>query len=84
MHGGRIIADVRVVITQPEAGTFKAFDATCPHQGCAVSEVANNVIVCPCHGSTFDATTGARISGPAPTGLKPLTITESGSTLDVT
>ena len=37
MGGGTIFADKKVVVTQPEAGTFKAFDTTCPHQGCAVA-----------------------------------------------
>jgi Rieske Fe-S protein len=81
--GGKIITNAEVVVTQPVQGTFKAFSAICPHQGCEVAEVAKNTIVCPCHGSTFDATTGDRLSGPAQTGLTPLTVTESGTTLDV-
>jgi nitrite reductase/ring-hydroxylating ferredoxin subunit len=81
--GGRIITNAEVVVTQPSQGTFKAFSAICPHQGCEVSEVVKNTIVCPCHGSTFDATTGDRLSGPAQSGLTPLTVTESSRTLDV-
>lgn len=37
--GGTIFQDERVVVTQPEEGTFKAFTAVCTHQGCVVSEV---------------------------------------------
>jgi Rieske Fe-S protein len=81
--GGKVIADARVVITQPAAGTFKAFDAICPHAGCEVSDIVKNVIYCPCHGSTFDATTGAHIAGPSPRGLTPLPVTVSGSTISV-
>ncbi|MFN8075231.1 MAG: Rieske (2Fe-2S) protein [Kineosporiaceae bacterium] len=50
--------------------TVVAFDATCPHQDCVVT-VRHGVWHCPCHDSDFDAATGARLRGPAPTGLSP-------------
>ncbi|MFD1150412.1 Rieske (2Fe-2S) protein, partial [Saccharothrix hoggarensis] len=49
--------------------TVKAYDATCPHQGTAVSPPEGGVITCPNHGSTFNATDGAVTKGPATTGL---------------
>ncbi len=67
-----------VVVTQPADGEFKAFSARCPHAGCTVREVKENVIECPCHGSTFDASTGEHLEGPAPRGLSPVGITVSG------
>lgn len=81
--GGKVFADSQTVVTQPTAGTFKAFDAICPHQGCTVGSVAGGQIICPCHQSHFDATTGDRVSGPAPTGLTAKTITVSGGTFTV-
>lgn len=81
--GGKIFADTKTVVTQPTAGTFKAFDAVCPHQGCTVGSVDGGQIVCPCHQSHFDIATGDRVSGPAPTGLTPKTITVSGSSFTV-
>ncbi|MCU1537361.1 MAG: Rieske (2Fe-2S) iron-sulfur domain [Humibacillus sp.] len=81
--GGKVFADTKTVVTQPTAGTFKAFDAVCPHQGCTVGSVQSNQIVCPCHQSHFDATTGDRVSGPAPTGLTPKKITVSGDSFTV-
>ncbi|MEU1484858.1 Rieske (2Fe-2S) protein [Streptomyces sp. NPDC005752] len=63
--GGRVFADEGVVVTQPTAGTFKAFSSKCTHQGCAVKGIADGVIKCPCHNSTFDATTGEATGGPA-------------------
>ena len=81
-EGGGIVRD-RVVVTQPEAGTFKAFDATCPHQGCAVSSVTSSAIICPCHGSQFDPTTGDVTQGPATTGLTVLTATVEGQDVTV-
>ncbi|MFD5973280.1 Rieske (2Fe-2S) protein [Streptomyces bacillaris] len=63
--GGMVFAAQKVVVTQPRAGEFKAFSATCTHQGCAVKDVTDNVITCPCHNSTFDAATGSPTAGPA-------------------
>lgn len=50
--------------------TIKAYDATCPHQGTAVSPPEGGVITCPNHGSTFNASDGQVTKGPATTGLK--------------
>jgi nitrite reductase/ring-hydroxylating ferredoxin subunit len=80
---GKIFADTQTVITQPTAGTFKAFDAICPHQGCTVASFEGSQIVCPCHQSHFDGTTGDPVSGPAATGLTPKKVTVTGSTLTV-
>ena len=67
--GGVIIDEPAVVITQPVEGQVKAFTAICTHQGCLVSEVVDNEIICPCHGSRFSAVDGSVTSGPATTGL---------------
>ncbi|MEU2440575.1 Rieske (2Fe-2S) protein [Streptomyces rubradiris] len=76
--GGKIFEDRGVVVTQPTAGTYKAFSAECTHQGCAVGSVANGTIVCPCHGSEFSAADGSVRKGPATKGLAPARITVSG------
>ncbi|HEU5144594.1 MAG TPA: Rieske (2Fe-2S) protein [Dermatophilaceae bacterium] len=79
--GGTVVAGDKVVVTQPTEGTFKAFDVTCPHQGCAVSMVTGDGIVCPCHGSVFDVATGERRSGPAQRGLTPRDVAVIGDRL---
>jgi len=81
--GGKVFADSQTVVTQPTAGTFKAFDAVCPHQGCTVGSVEGGQIICPCHQSHFDAATGNVVSGPAPTGLAAKKITVTGGTFSV-
>lgn len=67
--GGIVLADQNVVVTLGSDSTVHAFSATCTHQGCTVSAVQNGVISCPCHGSQFDARTGAVVAGPAPRAL---------------
>ena len=67
-----------VVVTHPTDSDFLAFNGRCPHAGCPVAEVLENTIMCNCHGSTFDAQTGDRLEGPAPTGLEPVPIQVAG------
>lgn len=62
--GGTIIDSAKVVVTQPDAGTFKAFSAVCTHQGCLVAKIADGVIQCPCHGSEFSIKDGSNQRGP--------------------
>ena len=81
--GGVVLADPAVVVTQPTAGDFKAFSSICTHQGCAVSEVTDNQIVCPCHGSVFSATDGAVLKGPATQPLPAAKVSVEGDTLVV-
>jgi thiosulfate dehydrogenase [quinone] large subunit len=63
------------LVIQQTQGKFVAFDAVCPHAGCTVGwSSAAGLIVCPCHGSEFDPSSGAVISPPAPRGLTPIPI----------
>ena len=64
-----------------ENGILSAFDARCPHLGCRISRVEDGVLVCPCHGSRFDAA-GRRLAGPATTGLRRLAIVAPPSAPD--
>jgi Rieske Fe-S protein len=82
--GGYIDKSNLVVVTQPQAGVFKAFTAVCTHQGCTVANVTNNQIICPCHGSVFSAKDGSVVNGPASSGLAPMTAKVNGSNVDVT
>jgi thiosulfate dehydrogenase [quinone] large subunit len=68
------------LVIQPSAGTFVAFDAVCPHAGCTVGyNAAQKVIACPCHGSQFNARTGAVEVGPATRGLTKLDVAEGSN-----
>jgi Rieske Fe-S protein len=81
--GGKVIESLKVIVTQPTAGDFKAFSAVCTHQGCTVSGVRNGEIVCPCHSSAFDIATGAVKSGPAtqPLATKSVSVSADGITI---
>jgi len=73
------IQHIPAYVVQPVKGTFAAFSAVCTHAGCTVGfERAGLEFVCPCHGSIFDAKTGAVLQGPAPSPLARLTVAEGG------
>ena len=59
------------------AGQLYAFDdlCTCPGDPCPLSGglLTGTMIMCQCHGSEFDVTTGAVVSGPA---ARPLNVHE--------
>ena len=81
VEGGVVISEPPVVVVQPAQGDIKAFSAVCPHQGCLVSSVEANEILCPCHGSLFSAQDGAVLAGPASSGLPPVTIAVQGDSV---
>jgi thiosulfate dehydrogenase [quinone] large subunit len=56
------------IVVHETSGTFAAHSAICTHAGCTV-EYGGGQLVCPCHGSIFDARTGAVLQGPALTPL---------------
>ena len=65
------------LVVQPQAGTFLAFDAVCPHAGCTVQyDTTHKLFICPCHGSEFNGRTGSVEVGPAAQGLTRLRIAE--------
>jgi cytochrome b6-f complex iron-sulfur subunit len=65
------------IIARPTATTAAAFSAICTHMGCTVNP-AGKQLHCPCHGSRYDATTGAVIQGPAPKPLPPIAVHVDG------
>lgn len=66
--GSGVIAEGYVIL-QPEAGSFHAFDARCPHADVLVTSVEADAIACRYHEATFDLASGEPIAGPAETGL---------------
>ncbi len=82
--GGKIFKDGGgVVVTQPEAGKFKAFSSICTHQSCVVSDVGSDGINCRCHGSVFSAADGSVKNGPATKGLPEKTLKIDGDNISL-
>jgi len=81
--GGTVFVAQKVVVTQPNAGDFKAFTAVCTHMGCLVNKVAGGTIRCPCHGSTYSAADGSVTGGPATRGLDPKAVDVTGTTISL-
>ena len=79
--GGKILADKKIVITQPKSGEFHGFSAVCTHAGCIVGTVSGGTINCPCHGSRFSITNGSVVNGPAPSPLPPVGIKVQGTSI---
>jgi Rieske Fe-S protein len=63
--GGIVLASKGVVLTRGSGDAVHGFSSICTHEGCTLAEVANGTIDCPCHGSRFNALTGAVVHGPA-------------------
>ena len=79
--GGSLIAN-GVIIVRASSTVFDALSATCTHAGCAVG-YRSGIIFCPCHGGTYDPSTGAVTGGPPPSALTKYTATLSGNILTV-
>jgi thiosulfate dehydrogenase (quinone) large subunit len=77
--------DIPAYALQPTAGSYIAFSAVCTHAGCTVGfDRADERFVCPCHGSEFNAITGAVIQGPALLPLPRIDIVEHDGDLYAT
>jgi cytochrome b6-f complex iron-sulfur subunit len=81
--GGAVIAN-GVIVVHTGGGVYEALSATCTHAGCTVGYNAGSaMIVCPCHGGTFNVATGAVIGGPPPSALSKYTVTQTGTILTI-
>jgi Rieske Fe-S protein len=82
--GGKIYPEQVVVVTQPAAGTFKCFSATCTHAGCLLHDVTGGTINCTCHGSQFSIVDGSVTRPPAAQPLSAEQITIAGGQITLT
>ncbi|MET9405780.1 Rieske (2Fe-2S) protein [Streptomyces sp. NPDC002935] len=72
--GAQLYEDENVVVSRAENGSLKAFSSICTHAGCAINKLEGMALVCPCHGSEFDAATGKVLRAPATVPLHELSV----------
>jgi len=64
-------------------GRLYAFDDTCTHRGCSLSNgnLDGTTLTCACHGAAFDVTSGAVLRGPAERPVRSRTVQVEGDNL---
>jgi nitrite reductase/ring-hydroxylating ferredoxin subunit len=67
------------------AGTFYAFGDSCTHMHCSLAEgdLEETTVICPCHGSEFDVSSGEVLRGPARVPVGSFEIQVEGGNLEV-
>ncbi|MFF4955895.1 Rieske 2Fe-2S domain-containing protein [Streptomyces sp. NPDC001222] len=70
----KLYRDENVVVSRAANGSLKAYSTICTHAGCAINKLAGTTLICPCHGSRFDAVTGKVVQAPATEPLHELSV----------
>ncbi|MFJ8196193.1 Rieske (2Fe-2S) protein [Streptomyces sp. NPDC096152] len=76
--GAKLHRDHNVVVSREAKGTLRAFSTICTHAQCPINKLQGTTLVCPCHGSEFDATTGKVVRAPATEPLHELPVRAKG------
>jgi Rieske Fe-S protein len=76
-HGLSVAGDA--IVHRRADGSVQAWSARCTHLGCRLDRIVDGVVVCPCHGSRFDAA-GQVLAGPATRALQSLRVSADAST----
>jgi Rieske Fe-S protein len=59
-----------------------ALSRICTHEGCSVNfDLAQNKLICPCHGATYEALDGNVVSGPTQRNLKKINVKIDGDNI---
>ncbi|WP_251092906.1 Rieske (2Fe-2S) protein [Streptomyces sp. Caat 7-52] len=72
--GAQLYRDHNVVVSRDQDGTLKAYSTICTHAGCPINKLEGTTLICPCHGSRFDAVTGKVVQAPATEQLTELSV----------
>ncbi|MFE6334179.1 Rieske (2Fe-2S) protein [Streptomyces sp. NPDC057806] len=74
----KLYREHNVVVSRDANGTLKAYSTICTHALCPINKLEGTKLVCPCHGSEFDATNGEVLHEPASAPLKELPVRAEG------
>ncbi|HEU0031212.1 MAG TPA: Rieske (2Fe-2S) protein [Kofleriaceae bacterium] len=77
------LAGKKIFVQKTDTG-FLALSAICTHAGCTVAFNGSDQFNCPCHGSQFNAATGAVIFGPAVAPLPSFATSVNGDEVTIT
>jgi 3-phenylpropionate/trans-cinnamate dioxygenase ferredoxin subunit len=72
---------VRITVANV-GGELYAFEDTCTHEDCSLSEegyLTGMSVVCGCHGAEFDLRSGEPVDGPAHVPLRTFAVTRAGA-----
>lgn len=66
-------------------GVLHAFDDVCTHQLCSLADgdLDGTTVMCPCHGSEFDVTSGEVLTPPAVDPVQTFEVREEGDALQI-
>ncbi|GGV51253.1 (Fe-S)-binding protein [Streptomyces longisporoflavus] len=70
----KLYTDENVVVSRISDDEYKAFSTICTHAKCPINKLEGHKLICPCHGSQFDATNGKVLHDPAVTPLAELPV----------
>ncbi|MGW3951724.1 Rieske 2Fe-2S domain-containing protein [Streptomyces sp. NPDC004752] len=79
--GAQLYRDHNVVVSRDAQGKLKAYSTICTHAKCPINKLEGTTLICPCHGSEFDAMTGKVVQSPATEPLAELPVKASGGKL---
>ncbi len=72
--GAKLYRDHNVVVSRDANGALKAYSTICTHALCPINKLEGTKLICPCHGSEFDATSGEVLHEPASAPLNELPV----------
>ncbi|MGW5738026.1 MULTISPECIES: Rieske (2Fe-2S) protein [Streptomyces] len=70
----KLYTDQNVVVSRVSDDEYKAFSTICTHERCPINKLQGHKLICPCHGSQFDATNGKVLHAPAVSPLEELPV----------
>ncbi|MEU9448428.1 Rieske (2Fe-2S) protein [Streptomyces sp. NPDC048277] len=70
----KLYREHNLVVSRSADGALKAYSTVCTHAGCPINKLQGTTLVCPCHGSEFDAMTGKVVRSPATEPLNELPV----------
>ncbi|NGN68735.1 Rieske (2Fe-2S) protein [Streptomyces sp. A7024] len=76
--GAKLYKQQKIVLVREQGGGLKGYSAVCTHQGCTITNIKGDELICPCHGSRFDAANGEPTRGPAQVPLETVPVKVKG------